>query len=163
MAATYRVTGSYEGQIDKQEYYYAYLADFQTKLAIMNGTTGPQSTEDDNAEEDTMPNSQEDNFTSPDGMDDKDEVNRTPQKSAKYHNPLLLQRLPRPFLLHPTRILPKSPSMSSWHCLLLAQQWMYLLSLTNSKLDSAEDMSVYVVMPRSPSSCLPSSNAPIHL
>jgi hypothetical protein len=87
MAVTYRLTGSYDGQIDKREYYYAYLADFKEKLAIMNGTAGPKSTEDDNGEEETMPNSQEDNFASPDGMDDKEDINRTPQKKRKVSQP----------------------------------------------------------------------------
>jgi hypothetical protein len=106
MAATYRVTGSYEGQIDKREYYYAYLADFKEKLAIMNRTAGPKSTEEDNADEETMPNSQEDNFTSP---DDKDEVNRTPQKKRKVSQPPSAAAAAAPIFASPHKNSIESP------------------------------------------------------
>jgi hypothetical protein len=59
------------------------LADFQAKLAIMNGTTDPKPTDEHDTKEEMAPNSQQDNFDSPEGMNDDNELNRTPQKKRK--------------------------------------------------------------------------------
>jgi hypothetical protein len=95
MAVTFHLTGSYDGAIDKREYYHAYMADFKAKLAAINApptnkNDSPTHEQKDQEadDDDTIPNSQEDNFAAPGQFDDdgSTDLNRTPQKKRKVSN-----------------------------------------------------------------------------
>jgi hypothetical protein len=133
MAVTFRLTGSYDGVIDKREYYHAYMAEFRSKLAAMNApptnknySPTHEQMDQEAEDDDTVPNSQEDNFAAPGQFDDdgSTDLNRTPQKSAKCLISLQpLQQLRQSLLPH-MRIHPNPPSTLSWHYKLLARSSM---------------------------------------
>jgi hypothetical protein len=119
MAVTFRLTGSYDGVIDKREYYHAYMAEFRSKLAAMNAPptnkNDPPTHEQmdqDTEDEEEVPNSQEDNFAAPGQFDDEDstDLNRTPQKKRKVSNPP-----PAPAAAAPIFAAPENPSESPVH------------------------------------------------